>query len=277
MEHLSSSIELREDDIGGAQRPVDVLVGRPHGVRPHLHTHMHTAAEERQRHQNSSLEGIKRRRTLGGRRGGGRGASRAESRCTWMGRMAASSAERRLSKEPRMETTASVTDWLFCSDSRSNAARCARVSIAPPPPAAAAATAWAVASSSRWFQKVREGGGVDLGGRRETGWRRTPPTARREGRRGSNCSCSGGGWGLLSAAGKESEEGGRGTAAESKCKCLSRGPPDAGLSSPVQPWTACLLLGGSYTGTGTLQVVAHGSILHFLSPNVIFFLFFLII
>lgn len=71
MEHLSSSIELREDDIGGAQRPVDVLVGRPHGVRPHLHTHMHTAAEERQRHQNSSLEGIKRRRTLGGRRGGG--------------------------------------------------------------------------------------------------------------------------------------------------------------------------------------------------------------
>lgn len=77
MEHLSSSIELREDDIGGAQRPVDVLVGRPHGVRPHLHTHMHTAAEERQRHQNSSLEGIKRRRTLGGRGGG---EERAEQR-----------------------------------------------------------------------------------------------------------------------------------------------------------------------------------------------------
>ena len=34
--HLSSSIELREDDIRGAQRPVDVLVRRPDGVRPDL-------------------------------------------------------------------------------------------------------------------------------------------------------------------------------------------------------------------------------------------------
>ena len=34
--HLSSSIELREDDIRGAERPVDVLVRRPDGVRPHL-------------------------------------------------------------------------------------------------------------------------------------------------------------------------------------------------------------------------------------------------
>lgn len=46
-----------------------------------------------------------------------------------MGRMAESSAVRRLSKEPSMETTASVTCWLFCSDSRSSAARCARLSI----------------------------------------------------------------------------------------------------------------------------------------------------
>lgn len=50
-------------------------------------------------------------------------------RRTWMGRMAESSAERRLSKEPRMETTASVTCWLLCRDSRSSAARCARLSI----------------------------------------------------------------------------------------------------------------------------------------------------
>jgi len=34
--HLSSSIELREDDIRGAERPVDVLVRRPDGVRPDL-------------------------------------------------------------------------------------------------------------------------------------------------------------------------------------------------------------------------------------------------
>uniref|UniRef100_A0A0A9EDE5 Uncharacterized protein n=1 Tax=Arundo donax TaxID=35708 RepID=A0A0A9EDE5_ARUDO len=48
--------------------------------------------------------------------------------------MAESSAERRLSKEPRIETTASVTCWLFCSDSRSSAARCARLSIFPRAP-----------------------------------------------------------------------------------------------------------------------------------------------
>ncbi|KAG8097443.1 hypothetical protein GUJ93_ZPchr0013g36825 [Zizania palustris] len=34
---------------------------------------------------------------------------------TWIGRMVASSVDRRLSKEPRMATTASVTDWLFSS------------------------------------------------------------------------------------------------------------------------------------------------------------------
>lgn len=36
---------------------------------------------------------------------------------TWVGRMAVSRAERRWSKEPRIETMLSVMDWLFCSDS----------------------------------------------------------------------------------------------------------------------------------------------------------------
>lgn len=45
---------------------------------------------------------------------------------------AAVSAERRLSKEPRMETTASVAAWLWPSDSRSSAAHCARPSISLP-------------------------------------------------------------------------------------------------------------------------------------------------
>lgn len=36
---------------------------------------------------------------------------------TWVGRMAVSRAERRWSKEPRIETTSSVMVWLFCSDS----------------------------------------------------------------------------------------------------------------------------------------------------------------
>lgn len=240
MEHLSSSIELREDDIGGAQRPVDVLVGRPHGVRPHLHTHMHTAAEERQRHQNSSLEGIKRRRTLGGR-GGGRGASRAESRCTWMGRMAASSAERRLSKEPRMETTASVTDWLFCSDSRSNAARCARVSIAPPPPAAAAATAWAVASSSRWFQKVREGGGVDLGGGERQGG--GGPHRRREERGGEEATAAAAvvGGDCLAQLGRKvkREEGERQRRASASVCRVGRQTRDCPVQSSHGPLACC--------------------------------------
>lgn len=273
MEHLSSSIELREDDIGGAQRPVDVLVGRPHGVRPHLHTHMHTAAEERQRHQNSSLEGIKRRRTLGGR-GGARSEQSREQ--VYLDGAHGGVERGEAAVEGAEDGDDGVGHGLALLQRLPQQRRALRKGLHRSSPAGRRCRY--SLGGCFLLQMVPEGSGRGRGGsggRRETGWRRTPPTARREGRRGSNCSCSGGGWGLLSAAGKESEEGGRGTAAESKCKCLSRGPPDAGLSSPVQPWTACLLLGGSYTGTGTLQVVAHGSILHFLSPNVIFFLFFL--
>lgn len=36
---------------------------------------------------------------------------------TWVGRMAVSRAERRWSKEPKMETMLSVKDWLCCRDS----------------------------------------------------------------------------------------------------------------------------------------------------------------
>lgn len=51
-------------------------------------------------------------------------------RRTWVGRMAASRAERRWSKEPRMATMPSVLVWLFCRDSRTKLALCLRVSIA---------------------------------------------------------------------------------------------------------------------------------------------------
>lgn len=44
--------------------------------------------------------------------------------------MAVSRAERRWSKEPRMETMLSVTVWLFCSDSLIEAALAATASIA---------------------------------------------------------------------------------------------------------------------------------------------------
>jgi hypothetical protein len=71
-----------------------------------------------------------------------------------MGRMAESSAVRRLSKEPSMETTASVTCWLFCSDSRSSAARCARLSIS-----AAATLSPDSGRTERRFRGEAEGSG----------------------------------------------------------------------------------------------------------------------
>lgn len=74
-----------------------------------------------------------------------------------MGRMAESRAERRLSKEPRMETTASVTCLLLSSDSRSSAARCARVSIS----ADAGVAGCLVLSGTE--EGGGEGSGLDLG------------------------------------------------------------------------------------------------------------------
>jgi hypothetical protein len=111
-----------------------------------------------------------------------------------MGRMAESSAERRLSKEPRMETTASVTCLLLSSDSRSSAARCARVSISPN--AGVGAASCAVQSSSGWvdacFRRKGRGAGWIWDWRsssgsgdlveQETGWmEEEDPTTRRRG------------------------------------------------------------------------------------------------
>jgi hypothetical protein len=106
-----------------------------------------------------------------------------------MGRMAESSAERRLSKEPRMETTASVTCLLLSSDSRSSAARGSPSPRTPawgppvaqfnPPPVGSM-----LASGGRGEEQAGSGigGAVPVPviwlSKRQGGWRRrTPPPA----------------------------------------------------------------------------------------------------